>query len=143
MALRRDSLCPQRAVSGILPTAATRDFRLVIAKTRAGSVMVHVTTTHRLAPEHILFSVSPPRCPQPAAGEFRDLLPEKITRRKCPEGAISEGRERESPSSPIRKTPMSSPGKHHIFGPQSRFNRPFFGNRAFCRMSSERHLRQY
>lgn len=51
-------------------------FPTVIAKTRAGSVMVHVTTTLRLAPTHSFLESSPTKVSQPAHREFREFFTE-------------------------------------------------------------------
>jgi hypothetical protein len=51
-------------------------FPIVIAKTRAGSVMVHVTTTLRLASTHSFLESSPTNVSQPARREFREFFTE-------------------------------------------------------------------
>ena len=123
VALRRDLLCPQRAAHGGILPPPPRRIPTVIAKTRADSVMVHVTATFRLAPTHSFLESIPTKVSN-AGTENSENSSQRRPRRKCPEGAISEGRDGKF-LMPNSEAPHSPPGKPHIFGPQSRFNQPF------------------
>jgi len=76
VALRRDSLCPGARRTAEFSYRRHAGFPTVIAKTRAGLVMVHVTTTLRLAPTHSFLVSSPTKVSQPAHREFREFFTE-------------------------------------------------------------------
>ena len=139
MALRRDSLCPQALRTAEFSHRRHAGFPTVIAKTRAGSVMVHVTTTLRLAPTHSFLESSPTKVSQPVQSENSS---QRRPRRKCPEGAISEGRDG-------KFLMPNSENPHEFSWKTSHFRTPIavqpaiFRNRASDAWRSERYLRQY